>query len=378
MKPCAAASTLVRKNIRRRGARINAWPFGILAWTYHVVAAAVVPPNGASMNHIIRLTHNQPNGKFYRGGAKIRAFRGDASAGDRVPEDWVGSTTTLFAEDTVGLSMLPDGRMLRDAVTADPVRWLGADHVARYGADTMLLVKLLDAGERLPVHCHPSREFAHAHLQKQHGKAEAWCVLDGGQVRLGFHREVSREELVGWVATQDTEAMLAAMHLIDVLPGDSVFVPAGLPHALGEGVFVVEVQEPEDMSILLEWKGFQVDGPRDGNLGLGIDTVLDAVDRRGWQAEEIAGLVVRAGHRSGTLAAASSAFFRAERLTVTDRTELDAGFSVIIVLEGTGRLSCPDDELQVRAGDTVLVPFAAGDLVLNGRLTLIRCRPPAA
>ena len=328
------------------------------------------------MNRVIRLAHNQPAGKFYRGGAKIAAFRADAAEGDRVPEDWVGSTTTLFADDTAGLSVLPGGRTLRDAVTADPVYWLGTGHVARYGADTMLLVKLLDAGERLPVHSHPSREFASAHLHKQHGKAEAWCILNGGQVRLGFRRHVSPDELAGWVATQDTEAMLAAMHVIDVRPGDSVFVPAGLPHALGEGTFVVEVQEPEDMSILLEWKGFQVDGPREGNLGLGIETVLEAVDRRGWSAEEIATLVVRDGREAETLAPASRPFFRAERITVTEPMELDAGFSIFIALDGTGRLTAHGSETELAAGDTVLVPFAAGGLAVAGQLTLIRCRPP--
>lgn len=332
------------------------------------------------MHAFVQLSANQPGEKFYRGGAKIRAFRGsrgDAAAGDRVPEDWVGSTTTLFGEQTLGLSVLPDGRMLCDAVAADPAHWLGAEHLARYGADTMVLVKLLDAGERLPVHSHPTREFADAHLRRQHGKAEAWCVLDGGQVRLGFRREVSRDELAGWVAAQDTEAMLEAMHLVEVRPGDSVFVPAGLPHALGAGVFVVEVQEPEDMSILLEWEGFQLDGPKDGNLGLGIATVLEAVDRRGWSAEEIGQLVVRGGHGADTLTPASHPFFRAERLQVTERASLDAGFSVVIVLEGTGRLTGQDDEVELAAGDTVLVPFAAGDLTVTGRVTLIRCQPPA-
>ena len=135
-----------------------------------------------------------------------------------MPEDWVGSTTTLFGEESVGLSVLPDGRRLRDAVAADPLHWLGADHLARYGADTMLLVKLLDAGERLPVHIHPLREFAHPHLDRQHGKAEAWCILDGGEVHLGFRREVSEVELDRWVAEQDTEAMLEAMHVIAVRP----------------------------------------------------------------------------------------------------------------------------------------------------------------
>ena len=39
-----------------------------------------------------------------------------------------------------------------------------------------------------------------------------------------------------------------------------VLVPAGVLHAIGEGVLLVELQEPEDLSILLEWRGFELDG----------------------------------------------------------------------------------------------------------------------
>ena len=73
--------------------------------------------------------------------------------------------------------MLPDGRLLRDAVAEHAGSWLGAAHVARFGADPALLVKLLDAGQRLPVHCHPSDEFAAAHFGSRYGKTEAWIVV---------------------------------------------------------------------------------------------------------------------------------------------------------------------------------------------------------
>lgn len=330
------------------------------------------------MIQFIRLAANQPADRFYRGGKKIRGFRGEAASGDRVPEDWVGSTTTLFGDQAIGLSTLPDGRRLLDAVASDPLAWLGPKHVARYGADTMLLVKLLDAGERLPVHIHPLREFAQPHLGRQHGKAEAWYILDGGEVHLGFRREVSRADLDRWVAEQDTEAMLGAMHVITVRPGDSVYVPAGLPHAIGEGLFLVEIQEPEDLSILLEWKGFAIDGREHGHLGLGFERALQAVDRHGWSEDEIAQLVVRDGRGARTLASASTSFFRAERLSATGRTELDAGFSVVVVVDGGCHLSGSDDEIELAVGDTILVPHAAGNLTLTGQLTLIRCRPPAA
>jgi mannose-6-phosphate isomerase len=57
----------------------------------------------------VYLTSNQPAERFYRGGNKIHAFRAAAAEGDRVPEDWVASTTTVFGEALTGLSELPGG-----------------------------------------------------------------------------------------------------------------------------------------------------------------------------------------------------------------------------------------------------------------------------
>jgi mannose-6-phosphate isomerase len=326
----------------------------------------------------VYLGSNQPPDRFYEGGPKIRALRGEAAPGNRVPEDWIASTTTLFGEPETGLSRLPDGRRLIDAIGADPQAWLGPEHVAAWGADTKLLVKLLDAGQRLPVHLHPAHPFAQEHLGRRHGKAEAWYILDGGTVHLGFRHGVDRAELDAWVSGQDVEAMLEAMHAVEVAPGDSVYVPPGLPHAIGAGVFIVEVQEPEDLSILLEWKGFAINGEAEGHLGLGFGTALAAADLRGWPAEGIRQLVIRQGLGAGTLADLSQKYFRAERLDISGAARtLDPGFSVLVVLDGAGTLTpAGAPATPLAKGDTVAVPFAAGAVEVDGELSIVRCRPP--
>lgn len=329
------------------------------------------------MPHPVHLPANQPADRFYQGGSRIRSFRSQAAEGDRVPDDWVGSTTTLFGEQLIGLSPLPGGSLLADEVAANPEAWLGAEHTRVFGADTMLLVKLLDAGERLPVHLHPEGGFAKSRLGAAHGKAEAWYILEGGSVHLGFHREVGEDELARWVETQDVEAMVAAMHKVDVLPGDSVYVPPGVPHAIGSGVFLVEVQEPEDLSILLEWRDFAIDGRLKGHLGLGFPAALLATDRRGWTPDRIHGLVVRGGTKTAVLAPDAARYFRLERHDIHGSEILDPGFGVLIVLDGEGSASTAQGStLQLRRGDTVLMPHSAGDVRIRGNLALVRCRPP--
>jgi mannose-6-phosphate isomerase len=317
----------------------------------------------------IVLPSNRPEDRFYRGGRRITDLRGDAPAKDHEPEDWVASTTHVFGRPGVGETVLPGGTPLRVAVEEDPTGWLGAAHVAAFGADTKLLTKLLDAGQRLPVHAHPDGAFARSHLGHAHGKAEAWVILRGGTVHLGLRRDLGEEELRGLVDAQSTSELLDLLHPIVVEAGDAVFVPAGQLHAIGEGVLLLEVQEPEDLSILLEWDGFAIDGSADGHLGLGFDTALQAVSRAGMDPEV---LVTRGTASGSVLPQAADAYFTVQRVPIDDGVTLPAGYAVVLVERGEAVLG----GLPLRRGATVVVPAGAGDVEVTGDGGLLVCRPP--
>ncbi|MEV4350269.1 carbohydrate kinase [Actinoplanes sp. NPDC049596] len=305
------------------------------------------------------LAANQPE-TFYRGAGRIAEFRNGAALADR-PEDWVGSVTSRFGLAPSGLSSLADGRVLADAISSEPRYWLGPDR-----ADTGILVKLLDAGQRLPLHVHPDRSFASAHLASPYGKTEAWVIVSArpdAYVHLGFARDVTSEELAGWVKGQDSAGMLGATNKIPVAAGDAILCPAGLPHAIGDGILLVEIQEPTDFSVLLEYQEF---GLADGHLGLGYDLALSCVDRGAWSPSRLEGL---RGTADRLLPAAADEFFAARRLYGGD--EVARGFGVLVAVSGEGRLRGENDDLPVRRGDTLLVPYAAGPLRVEGPVELI-------
>jgi mannose-6-phosphate isomerase len=326
---------------------------------------------------------------FYRGGDRIGALR-HGPGGPQRPEEWIGSTTARFGQAPQGFSVLPDGRLLIEAVEADPAAWLGAEHVARYGSNTEVLIKLLDLDQRLPVHLHPNREFSRTHLGLAHGKTEAWYVLDapdGAQVGVGFTEQMTLDQVSDWVGREDSESLLASLRTRVVRPGDAMLVPAGLPHTVQAGVFVLELQEPTDLSILLEWQGFAVDGSKDGHLDLGFDTALQAVDLSAVSASDLEHLVVTresiaAAGLSSVLPTQADAYFRAHRFVASgDPVGVDQGFAIVLMLDGTGILATADGSLEVAKGDVVLVPFAAGEYSLHSLgdddLVGVVCRPPA-
>jgi len=353
--------------------------------------------------------------RLYRGGQLMDAFRGELDAVDSgEPEDWVGSTTRSWMPrgappTNLGLATLPSwagGGFLVDAVGAWRAAWLGSalDGVLPPGSSG-LLVKLLDAAVRLPVHLHPDRRFARTTLGSPFGKTEAWIVLGTRRlprepppaVHLGLRDELSPDTLRAAIDTGGT-SLLAHLHRREVRAGDAWLVPAGLPHAIGAGVFLLELQEPTDFSIMLETAGFGV-SPSDAHLGVGWDAMLPAVDLRPRTDAAIDALAqpprVELDESAGgqppdgplrvtsLMGRAAAPFFRAEGLNATARANwpFPGTFAVGVTTAGTGRLVAPDGALDLRRGVTFALPAVAADdatIETEGGLELICCRPPDA
>ncbi|KRC51959.1 hypothetical protein ASE16_02515 [Leifsonia sp. Root227] len=328
------------------------------------------------------LAPNQPDHRPYRGGAGIARFRGTAQPSPYSPEDFVASTTEIFAGGGIGLTILPDGRSLRDAVIADPIGFLGEDHVRRYGARTMLLVKLLDTAERLFVHYHPDDAFAALHLGSPLGKTEAWVVIDvaepgSGYAALGFNRNVSNTEVRHWFHGQDAPDMLGAMNHVQLSAGDTLLVPAGLPHAIGPGLTLVELQQPTDLSVLLEYSGYNGLTSDDALLGLDLSTAVEGLNRSAVDHDALSQLMTAGADGNESLfPREADTFFSAERIQVAGRKELDACFSILVVLDGCGAIEYAGGRLPVSRGTTVLSAHGVGELTAHGDFTLLRCRPP--
>ena len=194
---------------------------------------------------------------------------------------------------------------------------------------------------------------------------------------LGFRKPVDAETLLDCVVNQQTGRLLAEVNVLPARAGQAILVPAGVPHAIGEGVFVLELQEPSDLSVLMEWRDLlPIDGMREGHLGLGFEVALQAVDRTAWPPDRLRTL---SGDRlEGAMAFPKEAdpFFRAERIRPEEPVELSPSFAILVVLEGQGRLKAEGWSMPVARGDTLLLPYAAGTCRLEGRLSAVRCLPP--
>ena len=344
--------------------------------------------------------------RLWRGGALLDRMQGQPDPADRnVPEEWVGSTTVSRlpgrpSDEGLSRIALPDGGavVLKELIEAFPEAMLGAAHVAHLGTELGVLCKFLDSATRLPVQCHPSATFARQHLGSSFGKTEAWLILatraiDGvaPYILLGFKDGVTEGEFRRIVAAQDIAAQTAALNRIEVKPGDLYLVGPGVPHALGPGVFLIEVQEPTDLVVVTEYVFCGVRRTEaQCFMGLDFDLGMSCFDYGATglahvAKHRLASRMLRddpAGSEEVLIGPEHTRCFGMARLTVRDRIpERDRGRCYVgIVIEGRGALLGPGGDMPVEAGTTFFVPAASEQEAFQakpqGPLVVIKCFPP--
>ena len=219
--------------------------------------------------------------RTYIGGRLIDEFYGKNECKDSLyPEDWTASITTAYnskagCEEGIGYTV--EGISVKDIVDKNNFK---------------ILVKLLNSSERLVLQAHPTVEYAKEFLHSDYGKTECWYFLDCEEeacVYIGFKRGVSRKEWEKAFYENDSEKMLSMLHRLPVKKGDFVFVDGGVPHAIGAGCFMVELQEPSDLMVVNEKftpSGNMIPEQRI-HMGLGYEKMFDVYDYTGYSLEEI-------------------------------------------------------------------------------------------
>ena len=321
----------------------------------------------------VRLPPN-PVWRSYPGGSVLRRFRGAGDTeDDHFPEDWLASSVPARngAESRgpdEGISRVRFGG--EDKLFPDLLRANTAYGPSRGAGSLGVLLKLLDSAERLHLQAHPDDAYVQARLGGTAGKTECWYILstrrDDASIYLGFQRPPTAAAWRDMIAAQDTAAMLRCFDPIPVRPGDCYVVPAGVPHAIGAGVFMVELQQPSDWVVRCEFTvgGYTLPEPA-RFMGLTLDDCLGIFDYKahlpaafrqsprlvargdGYTQEEIIG---PAFHR----------YFRLHRVRGTgDATWECPGPAVAVFTRGEGRVTINGAAESARRGDTLLLPATA-------------------
>ncbi len=249
-----------------------------------------------------------------------------------------------------------------------------------------LLVKFLDANDRLSLQVHPNDEQAKKINPLENGKTEAWVIVHaepGSQIyaglKAGADRETLRKRLQdacfalevlprGGVDRETLRKRLQegpledCLHKFAVSAGDCVFIPAGTVHAIAEGIVLAEIQQSSDLTFRLsDWGRLGTDGkPRE----LHIEESLACIDfKRGPISPVISQHL--AGSPTEKLAECEYFVMHRHRIEKPFSISSDNRFHVLMMLAGSADLTAEGATSPFPLGQTVLIPAACPDIQIT-------------
>ncbi len=302
-----------------------------------------------------------------------RIWGGDSLAkvfGKSIPNEPIGEAWLIsdHIQHSSVVNRGPDsGATLRDLLERNTNSIIGERVKLTVHGRFPLLLKLLDAQDRLSIQVHPDDLIAAELHENDVGKTEMWHVLraePGAQLYCGMPEEVTPEEVESYFASGGISERLTTLI---AKPGMSILVPAGIIHAIGEGCLLAEIQQNSDLTYRIDdWGRQSKDGSfrklhlekgklaiRYPNIHSGPSSALEY---------EVDGGVIR------VLGACD--FFAAEELILSGECASvgrDGTFQIVLAKSGSVSLDSSDSNVKLEKDEAALITGDDCDWTLNGK-----------
>ena len=231
-----------------------------------------------------------------------------------------------------------------------------------------LLIKLIDARDRLSVQVPPEDEYAYR-VEGEPGKTEMWYIVDceeGATLAYGFKGELDKAEFRERIEDNTLDEVI---NYVPVKAGDVFFIKAGTLHAIGAGILIAEIQQNSNTTYRVSDYGrLGADGkPRE----LHIDKALEvtALTPPTLPYGPVGEVSEHSFGRVRTLAECE--YFTAKSV------ELEGGFGInspkfvsLLVLEGDITLTAEEGNITAKKGDSIYIPSSC-PVMISGKGKLI-------
>ncbi len=296
------------------------------------------------------------------------AFRGGKLTpwgGERLRTVYGKEIAEVPTGESLEVSCIPGLESTDDNGTKLPdlIRLYGERLVGRFADRAFpLLLKIIDAREALSVQVHPDDAYAHDHEGGKLGKTEAWLILDapeGAELVYGILPGTDLGTLKK--ACEQGAAVEPLLRRVKVKPGDVCYIPAGCVHAIGAGIMLYEIQQSSDITYrFYDWNRLDKNGK---GRELHLKQALDVTDL------SLAPEPVRASE-APVARVLDKTFFTLDILNSAKdapiRVPSIRDFGLLTDLDGELTLRWESGSLALRPGETVFVPCASPDLILEG------------
>jgi len=224
-----------------------------------------------------------------------------------------------------------------------------------------LLIKFIDAEQNLSVQVHPDNEYAEKYANEL-GKTEVWYIVDskpGAKIAYGLNNDYTREDLQNLI---DNGKFEDCLNYVEVKPGDVYFIPAGLVHAIGEGILIAEIQQNSDTTYrFYDYNRIGVDGkPRELHINQALDVCIKT--KTEYKPPESV-------ENSLSEIISKCQYFTVMKCIVSDteNVEINAAYSFVSVIctDGEGKIVHDDKTYTIKKGDSYFFPAGTGKSIIN-------------
>lgn len=296
------------------------------------------------------------------GGTRIAEFKGIPSQGDHIGESW--ELSPMAGNESVVAEGALKGETLPALLAKYGKEIMGEKLYERYGEKFPLLVKFIDSTQDLSIQVHPDDELA-AQRHNSLGKTEMWYSVvpaEGAYLYAGFSQDMNPDKFRAKVADS---TIVEALSKYYTNPGDVFFLPAGRVHAIGQGNFVLEIQEASDITYRIYDYNRR---DAQGNLRqLHVEESVGAINYAD-KAQEVKNVTAAAGTEAMV---EDCGYFTTTLVNVVGEYQLELAqresFTILISTKGNLTVVATDGtEYALPQGQTLLVPAEMPAVTLKG------------
>ncbi|MCH5198469.1 MAG: class I mannose-6-phosphate isomerase [Oscillospiraceae bacterium] len=265
------------------------------------------------------------------------------------------------------------GKTLEEALNAEGKEVLGTNNAER--SDFPILIKFIDAKDKLSIQVHPADEYARR-VENENGKTEAWLILDAeedAQLVYGVKREVLKEEFSDSIENNTVEEIL---NYVKVKKGDVVFIPSGMLHAIGKGIFLAEVQQNSNTTYrVYDYDRRDKNGkPRELHIKKATDVANLSVAACDFSPKGKTEVLPNGAERTYLTGCEYFSMTEVKINSSYNGSADSSSFVSILILDGEGRLSSGKQRFSVKKGNSFFVPAGKGKFILEGNLSVLETR----
>ncbi len=299
------------------------------------------------------------------GGDKLKKSYGKSAPFDKLAESW-----ELTVRDD-GMNVIENGEYAGMAL-GEYIDKAGYGVIGEgYDGDRFpLLIKFIDACDRLSIQVHPSDEYSLKN-EGEFGKTEVWYIVEAdedAQLVYGLSEDYTKEAFDKAVAENTVENLL---HRVKVKAGDVYFIPSGLVHAIGSGILICEIQQNSNVTYrVYDYGRLGKDGkPRETHVEKAKDVIVNYTE-----AEIDALRFANASERTPSLLCSCDKF-TVNKYEFTDLTLTadKSSFLSITFIEGDGEIVCGTEKYSFNKGTTYYIPAGMGEFAMhsNGATAIV-------